>query len=116
VGSRPGAKIREASDGVIVDGVERVEEADRLVLGERDLSPIGEHVSCAAGSGSPEEVAQRFADGDGGSLVDGPFLVGESKFKSLSTHGFSVRTPYGIKVNDLAIPLLTQLAPADPQV
>jgi hypothetical protein len=62
VGSLPRAKIREASDGVIVGGLERVEEADRLVLGERDPSLIGEHVSCPVGCGSPEEVAQRLAD------------------------------------------------------
>jgi hypothetical protein len=81
---------------VVVDGLERVEEADRLVLGERDLSLIGEHVCCSA----PEEVAQRLADRDGGRLVDGPLLVSESKFKSLSTHAHSVWTPYGITSHD----------------
>ena len=75
--SSPGAKIREASDGVIVGGVECVEEADRLVFGERDRSLIGEHVGCPVGCGSPEEVAQRLADRGGGRLVDGPLLVRE---------------------------------------
>jgi len=82
---------------VIVDGLERVEEADRLVLGERDPALIGEHVSCPVGRGPSEEVAQRLAYRSGGRLVDGPLLVGEPKFKSLGTHPItSVRTPYGI--------------------
>ena len=114
MGSRPGAKIREASDGVIVDGLERVEEADRLVFGERDLSLIGEHVSCPVGCGSPEEVAERFADRGGGSLVDGPLLVGESKFKSLSTHSPSVRTPYGTDKSQPAADSLTHLRVTGP--
>jgi hypothetical protein len=40
LGSRSGAKIREASDRVLVDGLERVEEANRLVIGQRDRSLI----------------------------------------------------------------------------
>ena len=76
--SRPGAEIREAGDGVIVDGLERVEEADRLVLGERDGSLVGEDVGCPVGCGSAEEVAQRLADGGCRRLVDGPLFVGES--------------------------------------
>jgi hypothetical protein len=58
VGSRPGAKIREAGDGVTVDGLERVEEADRFLGGERDPLAVGEHVSRTVGCGSPEEAAQ----------------------------------------------------------
>jgi len=96
LGSRSGAKIREASDRVLVDGLERVEEANRLVIGQRDRSLIRKNLSCPVGCGSPEEVAQRLADRGGGRLVDGPLLVGESKFNSLSTHARSVRTPYGI--------------------
>jgi hypothetical protein len=79
-------------------GLERLEEAGRLILGERNPSLVGEHVSCPVGRGSAEEVAQRFADRGGGRLVDGPLLLGESKFKSLSTHAHGVRTPYGIPV------------------
>ena len=63
---------------MIVDVLERVEEADRLVLGERDGSCVGEDVGCPVGCGSAEEVAQRLADRGCRRLVDGPLFVGES--------------------------------------
>jgi hypothetical protein len=86
VSSRLRAKLGEARDGVIVDGLERIKEACCLLLGERDPALIGKDVSCATGSGAPEEVAQRFADCGGGGLVGRSLFVGESQFKSLGPH------------------------------
>ena len=68
----------EARDALIVDGLECVEEEDRLVLGERDAALVGEYVGCSVGGRSPEEVAQRLADRGGGGLVDRPLLVCEA--------------------------------------
>ena len=63
---------------MVVDGLERVEEADRFVLGERDGSLVGEDVGGPVGCGSAEEVAQRFADRGCRCLVGRPLFVGES--------------------------------------
>jgi hypothetical protein len=77
---------RAESVVIVVDRVQCVEEHDRLLLGERDPLLVGEDLGRSVGRCSPEEVAQRFADRRGGGLVDRAFLVGESKFESLSTH------------------------------
>ena len=71
---------------MIVNRLKRVEEADRVLLGERDPALVGKHVRRPTGGGSPEEVAQRFPDRGGRRLVDRSLLIGQQKFKSLSAH------------------------------
>jgi hypothetical protein len=63
---------------VIINGLKRVKEAACLLVGERNPTLIGKHVSCATGCGAPEEVAQRFADCCCSRLIGRSLFVCES--------------------------------------